>query len=836
MRHAKTTRAGDVEKSYGSPPDPRDDDSTGRLKGEGTALTRREQEVLELMALGLANKEIAKRLGLGRRTVETHINHVLGKLDVSSRTRAVVEAGRVGLLGNAPATAPGNPLESRPNNLPFQLTALIGREQDLLDVKISLESARLLTLSGSGGVGKTRLALRVGVDLIGLYPNGVWFCDFSPLTGASLLPSVVAHALGVREQPGRSLTEGIVSWLRRKHALLIFDNCEHLVEPSAELADEILHNCPDIRILATSRQPLGIIGEVVHRVRSLQLPDDTANLRADRAMRYGAIALFVDRALAADTRFTITNANAPIVAEICQHVDGIPLAIELAATRVSAVSVQNLAKSLDDRFRVLTAGSRTALPRHQTLAALIDWSYDLLSIDEQRLFDRLGIFAGSFSSLAVDAICADPANVSDLADLLIALVDKSLVVAQTTETQERYRLLESTRAYALSKMDKDRVKEMLARSHAEYFCGQARLADERFGVGSSEQWQATMELDLENYRAALRWSLAAGHDAVLGAMIAGDLERLWALAGLASEAREWLDLALERVNESEHPGIVARLWRTKARFLHGQPKQDCIDKALALYEKIGDVRGVAYVLRSQAYGFLQMGKLDDMNEAIGKAITALRRLGDDVGVASCLSLQGLSAYNRRDFAASRKFFAQALAAYRALGDEAAIANVLGNYAEVEFADHHPDQALRLVNESLLITSRGKEKTGLAIDLNNSAAYHIALGEFDEALESARSALGWAQPEENAWNTAVALQHLALLAALRDQPRVGARLLGYVNRQFDEIGSRREATEEWGYEQLLEALGGKLGPAEIAALREEGATLTDEQAAQEALSV
>src|SRR5215469_15850723 len=202
MRHAKTNRAGDVEKSYGSPPDPRDDDSTGRLKGEGTALTRREQEVLELMALGLANKEIAKRLGLGRRTVETHINPVLGKLDVSSRTRAVVEAGRVGLLGNAPATAPGNPLESRPNNLPFQLTALIGREQDLLDVKISLESARLLTLSGSGGVGKTRLALRVGVDLIGLYPNGVWFCDFSPLTGASLLPSVVAHALGVREQPG----------------------------------------------------------------------------------------------------------------------------------------------------------------------------------------------------------------------------------------------------------------------------------------------------------------------------------------------------------------------------------------------------------------------------------------------------------------------------------------------------------------------------------------------------------------------------------------------------------------------------------------------------------
>ncbi|MBV8164021.1 MAG: hypothetical protein JOZ91_07115 [Candidatus Eremiobacteraeota bacterium] len=825
-----------MQKGIGSLPVAHDAEEPALSKGEAATLTRREQEILELMALGLANKEIAQRLGLGRRTVETHINHVLGKLDVSSRTRAVVEAGRVGLLGTAPASAPGNPLESRPNNLPFQLTALIGREQELIDVKISLEGARLLTLSGSGGVGKTRLALRVGIDLIGLYPNGVWFCDFSPLVGASLLPSIVAHALGVREQPGRSLTEGVVAWLRRKHALLIFDNCEHVLDASAELADEILHNCPDIRVLATSRQPLGIMGEVVHRVRSLQLPEDSIGLRADRAMRYGAIALFVDRALAADTRFTITNANAPVVAEICQRVDGIPLAIELAATRVNAVSVQNLAKSLDDRFRVLTAGSRTALPRHRTLEALIDWSYDLLSKEEQHLFDQLGIFAASFSSQAVQAICAEDGTASDLADLLIALVDKSLVVAQTTETQERYRLLESTRAYALANLDARELRDALARSHAEYFCAQARAADERFGVGSSEQWQANMELDLENYRAALAWSLAANHDPVLGATIAGDLERLWALSGLAGEARQWLDLALEKVDENAHPGIVARLWRTKARFLQGQPKQGCIDKALALYERIGDARGAAYVLRSQAYSLLQMGKLDETNEAIGKAVAALRRLGDEVGVASCLSLQGLSAYNKHDFAAGRKYYAQALAAYRELGDEAAIANVLGNYAEVEFADNHPDQALRLVNESLLITSRGKEKTGLAIDLNNSAAYHIALGELEEAQEAARSALGWAQPEENAWNAAVALQHLALLATLRGQPRVGARLLGYVNNQFKELGLSREATEEWGYEQLTRVLGKELAPAEIAALNDEGAALTEEQAMQEALNI
>jgi predicted ATPase/DNA-binding CsgD family transcriptional regulator len=802
------------------------------------SLTKREQQVLELMAFGLSNKEIARRLSLGRRTVETHINHVLGKLDVSSRTRAVVEAGRVGLIGAAPAHVPGYPFEARPNNLPFQLTMLLGREQDLVDVKTSLESSRLLTLSGSGGVGKTRLALRVGVDLIGLYPHGVWFCDFSPITDAGLVASVVAKALSVREQPGRSLAESIVASLKRKHALLIFDNCEHVLGAAAELADEILHACPDIRILATSRQALGIIGEVVQRVRSLGLPETSTGLRADRAMRYGAVALFVDRALASDSRFTLTNDNAPVVADICRRVDGIPLAIELAATRINVVSVRSLAQSLDDRFKVLTAGSRTALPRHKTLLALIDWSYELLTPSEQTLFDRLGILAGSFSLDAAEAICAgDGVTGGEIMDLMIALVDKSLVVAQTGGIEEEhYRLLESTRAYAFHKLTEKGERDTLARRHGAYFRDQAQAADERFGMGSTAGWLAAMELDLENYRAALEWALAGGHDVALGGALAGNLERLWTLAGLSVEARRWLDTALERVSESEHPAIAARLWRAKARFVQGQPMRDCIERALALYDSVGDERGAAYALRSLAFSLLQMGQLDEANEVIDRAIDALRRLGDKVGVASCLGLQGLSAYTRHDFAAGRKYYSQALTAYKALGDEVATSNALANFAELEFADGHADQALRLVNESLLITSRGKEASDLAIDLNNSCAYHIALGGLDEARESAREALQGAQSEQNAWNTSVALQHLALLAAMRGEARVAAQLVGYVNAQFKELGLQRETTEKWGYERLTAELQRELDEAEIGALREEGAAWSEDQAIELALKV
>jgi class 3 adenylate cyclase len=280
-------------------------------------------------------------------------------------------------------------LDARPHNLPIQRTSFVGREQDIADVSELLAQHRLLTLVGSGGVGKTRLALHVGAELLDRYPEGVWFVDLAPISDPELVSSVTAQALGMSQQQGRRVDEAIAHWLKRKQLLIIFDNCEHVLEPVAQLAASILTGAPDVRILATSRQALNIVGEAAHRLPSLPLPEDVAGLTAEEALRYGAIVLFADRARTADTRFGLTDSAAPIVAEICRRLDGIPLAIELAAARVKVLSIPNLAQRLDERFRILTGGSRDALPRQKTLTALIDWSYDLLTPREQLRDDQI---------------------------------------------------------------------------------------------------------------------------------------------------------------------------------------------------------------------------------------------------------------------------------------------------------------------------------------------------------------------------------------------------------------------------------------------------------------
>src|SRR5450755_4477186 len=287
---------------------------------------------------------------------------------------------------------PLNSLDARANNLPTQLTNLFGREHDLEEVKSLVGRHRLLTLFGAGGVGKTRVALQVGADLLDRFPDGVWFADLAPISDRELVASVVASAVGMTQRGGQSVDEAILQWLRRKNILLIIDNCEHVLEVVSRLADTILRTCPDVRLLATSREALGIAGEVVHRLPSLVVPENVTDMHAHDALRFGSISLFVDRANAADSRFALTNETAPIVAEICRRLDGIPFAIELAAARVKVLSIPNLSQRLNDRFKLLTGGSRAALPRQKTLGALIDWSYDLLTPREQMLFFRIGIF------------------------------------------------------------------------------------------------------------------------------------------------------------------------------------------------------------------------------------------------------------------------------------------------------------------------------------------------------------------------------------------------------------------------------------------------------------
>jgi len=759
----------------------------------------------------------------------------------SHRLKDLTEAEQVwqlsidGLTANFP---PLKSLDTIPNNLPIQPTSFRGREHDLEEVRSLLSQHKLLTLFGSGGVGKTRLALQVGAEVLDHYPDGVWLADFAPITDPELVSSVIAKELGMTQAEGRRVDESISQWLKRKKLLLILDNCEHVLETVAGLADAIIRSCSDVRMMATSRQALDISGEVVYRLPSLATPEKPAGLLSAEALEYGAIVLFADRAKAADNRFSLTDDNAPIVADICRRLDGIPLAIELAAARVKVLSIPNLAQRLNDRFKILTGGSRSALPRQKTLTALIDWSYDLLSPQEQTLFKRAAIFAGGFSLDAASAVCAgEGIDEIDVLDVLSSLTDKSLVVADTGGEQARYHLLESTRAYALEKLTTAGERERLARRHCEYFRDKAQEADKRYGTGSTLAWHADSELELDNYRAALEWGLSQGNDAVTGAAIAGALEQLWYRGGLVVEGRYWIEPALKRVSAAEDPQIAARLWLALATLHSAKRAYEAAERAVSLYESAGDGRGAARALGRLAFGLYQMGRLDEASENSMRALTAARQYGDEEAVARNLGVRGGIANNRGAFAEGRDLYAQSLAAYKALGDELGAAIVLGNLAELEFADGHPEQALRSVSEALeMDPRRGVDALNMSVYRNNSAAYRTALGDIDGALALARDGLTFARQAQDALNVAIALQHLALLMALLGQEQSAARFLGYADVQLKELGATRETTERWGYEKLMTTLREHLSDAEIRKLAAEGATWSEDQAVEEALKL
>jgi predicted ATPase/DNA-binding CsgD family transcriptional regulator/Tfp pilus assembly protein PilF len=791
------------------------------------SLTKREQDVLELLAFGLSNKEIARRLSLGRRTVETHIDHVLRKLDVPTRTRAVSEAVRIGLLGVTSSDEVPVAREVPPNNLQYQLTTFVDRDEDLAELKSLLDAHRLVTVSGAGGVGKTRIATHLAVNLLDAYFDGVWFCDFSPVRHGELVASVVARVLGVRQQQSQPVAESIARALKRNRALLIFDNCEHVLQEVAELAGKILHNCPSVRIVATSRQPLGVIGENVRLLPSLMVPETTETLTADQAMSYPAIALFVDRAQSS-AAFVLSNSNAALVADICRQLDGIPLAIELAATRAGAMSVQRLAQSLNDRFNVLTTGDRTALPRHKTLRALMDWSYELLTADEQKLFKCLGIFAGAFGLDAAAAVCGGNGIDSTIVcEILASLTDKSLVAADTTGAIERYHLLESTRAYALDRLALD-DRQQLSRRHAEYFRDQAVAAGTHWGIGSTAALLTHMESDLDNYRAALDWALTNGADVELGGTLAGALQKLWQEGALAVEGRYWITRANKSIDAPAHPKVAAGLWLALGRLSYGKYSRECAERALDLYDLARDPKGAAWARTHLANANFKMGRFEEARLGNSLALELMRLCGDRHGIAQCLNFAGVLT-QLQDLTAAREMYGEALAAFKDLGDERGSAKVLENLAELEFKDGNAERALSFVSEAAR-AQRGQSRFAYV----NMGAYCIALKDFGGARDALRQALRLARQTEHSLAVAGALQHLALLRALSGRLRNAARLIGYVDGQFATLGVRREFTEQWSYDKLMATLREHMSERDIATLAAEGAQWSEESACAEAL--
>jgi predicted ATPase/class 3 adenylate cyclase len=738
-------------------------------------------------------------------------------------------------------------LDELPNNLQAQLTSFVGRDEVVAEIKTLIDEHRLVTLVGTGGAGKTRCAIQIGAELLDGSGDGVWLAELAPISDPALVATVIAQALNVQESPNRPILDTLLAYLKRKRLLLILDNCEHVIDEARAVASAVLHACPEVRILATSREGLNISGEATYRMPSLAVPSSPQMLSGEEMLHYGAVQLFADRAYLSDRRFALTDENAPHVAEICRQLDGIPLAIELAAARVKVLSPQQLAKKLDERFRVLAGGDRSALPRHQTMRALIDWSYDLLSNDERALFRKLSIFAGGFTLESASAVCSDAA-IDELAvlDLLSSLVDKSLVQAEPVGSGTRYRLLESTRQYAREKLTESGAYDAVARAHAAAYLALAEELDDARETTPDRMWDKRAEPELENFRAALGWAFGTPGDVLLGQRLAGALREVWYAFGVA-EGRRWVQRAWKSADAQTPAPTLAALDLTEAHLasLVMQYKASLAtgEQALARYRALGDPLRATRTKRPVGRALVKLGRIAEGVALLTQALGEARALG--ARRLTSLVLDNLATARREagDLAGAREYYAESLAIARSIGAERYAATLSG-IAEVEFRGGNATAAQQLATESLAVNRAFNDTRTVATALCNTAAYLVALERYDEARTSAREGLAVARDAQFAVHVAFTLQHLAAVAALRPNAEAqlreeharAAHLLGYVDAQLATLEALREYTEQQEYDKMLPTLRDALGADELAKLMREGSTWSEDQAVAEAILI
>src|SRR6516164_8476028 len=570
--------------------------------------------------------------------------------------------------GSDQSTAVPAAFDAAANNLP-QLTSLIGREADLADITARLGSHRLVTLTGSGGVGKTRLAIEAGRSLLDRYPDGVWLAELAPLNDSQLVTSIIGEVLGASLNAASGAIETLASAPKNKQLLLILDNCEHVIAEAARVAEALMRNCPRLSILASSRERLAIAGESVVRVPSLPAPEANGALTASRAGEYAAVRLFVERASALGCGFALTEANAATVGSICQRLDGIPLAIELAVPRLRVLSLEQLARGLDERFRLLTAGNRTALPRQQTLHALIDWSYALLGDAEKTLLARLSVFFGNAALTSITAVVASAEIPSEqVGDVLLSLVEKSLVHADPAGSEFRYGLLESTRYYASEKLvDGPRMR----RRHAEHFAARLAQATAAWETTPTQQWIACYQPDVDNLRGALEWAFGPDGDVAVGLELVAHSHVLWAELGLILEHRRWVIAALDKVRKGTPSDVTARLLSWQAgdvRELDDPADYDEAVRAAGLYRKLGDGFQEGRVLLRAGTARLLPDSVDEGERLLRKAHALVRPFGTTKTLARCLSALASARLFAGDLSDARSLHRQAVDVYRDLGE------------------------------------------------------------------------------------------------------------------------------------------------------------------------
>ena len=698
-------------------------------------------------------------------------------------------------------------LENVPNNLPVQLTGFVGREREMEEVKRLLDGTHLLTLTGTGGTGKTRISLQVAADLLDKFADGVWLVEFATIDDSALVAETVAAALDVRQEADRPLTTTLTGFLRGKNLLLIFDNCEHVVAACARLAETLLRACPRLRILASSREALGIAGETAWPLPALSLPgqywkDIVAGPDAiERLTQFEAVRLFIERAIVARPAFTLTNESALLVAQICWRLDGIPLAIELAAARIKVLTLQQIVERLDDRFHLLTTGSRTAVPRQQTLRSLIDWSHDLLSDSERMLLRRLSVFARGRTLEAIEAVCSgDGLDECEIVDLLTQLVDKSLVtVEKSPELGARYFMLESLWDYTQEKLADAGETARFRQRHLDYFLKFAEEMEPRIIGPDQRKWLARMEPEEINLRFAVEASGELPGEVWKGLRLLAATQRFVEVRGLFKEARAGFSRLLSHADTPPRNAVRAKALAAAGRL--AWVADDLVagraieNEALDIFRELQDPRGTAWALTNIAGYVADTGDLAAANALIAEASQHAEALRDERLTAHIRHAQATLAAAGRDYAQSFALDQESFALYRELGD-AWLAGI------VQWA------------------------VGVSATV---------LGRFDEARAHFAACLQNGLDLGNRWGAPYPIEAFGVLALAEHQYERGAKLLGAAETLRASFGLSPESTDHPALRAILADAAEALATEEAQAARSAGRKMSADEAMAFALA-
>jgi non-specific serine/threonine protein kinase len=730
-----------------------------------------------------------------------------------------------------PAARPTAPTAA--HNLPAPVTSFVGRESAVAEVSrlIGEHSAvnRLVTLTGAGGSGKTRLAIEVGRLLVeraaNSFPDGVWLVELAPISDAEAIPSTFLAAVGGREAPGRPPEETLIEFLRPRAALVIVDSCEHLVSACARVVESLLRACPRLVILATSREPLGIVGEVLWRVPPLSLPAAVQELAPEQALASEAVRLFVDRAAVVRPGFALTARTVAPVVQICSRLDGIPLAIELAAARVKVLTVDQIAERLQDRFRLLTGGSRTALPRQRTLQAMIDWSYDLLSEAERSLLQSLAIFAGSFTLEAAEAVGGE----GDMLDLLSQLVEKSLVEADDRGTEVRYRLLETVRQYAVERLEADGRTEAVREQFAQYYGRFGEQAEEGLTRGEQLAWLDRLDPEVGNLRVALEWCRL--HDPGAGLRLLRKTDEFWPFRGYFHEARRRLYDLLTLV-PTDSPGRAQGMFQAckYAYFAFDLAEAEKVGvEALNLSRALGITDVVAGTLSYLSSGAQFRGDHATAVARGDESVALFRMLGESIGLGYALLFRSMVALVEGDLSTATSELAESVRIFRRFREYRGLGWSLGQLGRAARSAGDLSRAIALMEESRESLDRLRDTVSIVWRLGEMADLVRVAGDTPRAKALVGEALRLGRGLGVELSLYLVLHAAAMLALQGGQFERGVRLLAATYHEADPRGTMA-MNEVAEYDRLVEAATGALGPERIEQIRAEGAKMSFQEAA------